>query len=82
MPETEVDFRTLPLPEVLRLFRENDEPQLHRAMMRVLGREVDQVGVPSDVLEAIDRQRLLFATSVFGDLEDRIIPAHLRWQEA
>lgn len=26
MPETEVDFRTLPLPEVLRLFREQGEP--------------------------------------------------------
>ncbi|WP_345800768.1 alpha/beta hydrolase [Microbacterium sp. AZCO] len=26
MPETEVDFRTLPLPDVLRLFREQGEP--------------------------------------------------------
>lgn len=26
MPETDVDFRTLPLPEVLRLFREQGEP--------------------------------------------------------
>lgn len=38
----------------------------HGAMMRVLGREVDQVGVPSDALEAIDPQRFLFATKVFG----------------
>ncbi len=40
--------------------------EFHQAMMRVLGREVDQVGVPSDVLEAIDPQRFLFATKVFA----------------
>lgn len=38
----------------------------HAAAMRVLGREVDQVGVPADVLEAIDAQRFLFATKVFA----------------
>lgn len=40
--------------------------EFHGAAMRVLGHEVDQVGVPADVLAAIDPQRFLFATSVFA----------------
>lgn len=40
--------------------------EFHAAQMRVLGREVDQVGVPADVLEAVDAQRFLFATKVFA----------------
>jgi nucleoside-diphosphate-sugar epimerase len=38
----------------------------HEALMRVVGREVEQVGVPADVLHAVDSQRYLFATSVFA----------------
>ena len=40
--------------------------EFHAAAMRVVGREVEQVGVPAQVLEAVDRQRFLFATSVFA----------------
>lgn len=38
----------------------------HAAAMRVLGREVEQVGVPAQTLEAVDPQRFLFATTVFA----------------
>ncbi|WP_345800765.1 NAD-dependent epimerase/dehydratase family protein [Microbacterium sp. AZCO] len=38
----------------------------HAAQMRAVGRDVEQVGVPADVLEAIDPQRFLFATNVFA----------------
>lgn len=40
--------------------------EFHAAAMRVVGREVEQVGVPAQVLEAIDEQRFLFATKVFA----------------
>jgi nucleoside-diphosphate-sugar epimerase len=40
--------------------------EYHEALMRAVGREVEQVGVPADVLEAIDPQRYLFGTSVFA----------------
>jgi nucleoside-diphosphate-sugar epimerase len=40
--------------------------QFHVAAMRAAGREVEQVGVPADVLSAIDPQRFLFATTVFA----------------
>ncbi|GAA1942823.1 NAD-dependent epimerase/dehydratase family protein [Microbacterium deminutum] len=40
--------------------------EYHRALMRAVGREVDQVGVPADVLQSIDPQRFLFATSIFA----------------
>jgi len=40
--------------------------QFHAAQMRVLGREVEQVGVPADVLAGVDPQRFMFATSVFA----------------
>ena len=40
--------------------------EFHAAAMRVVGREVEQVGVPAHVLETVDRQRFLFATSVFA----------------
>ena len=45
MPDTGVDFRTLPLPEVLRLFRENGEPSDPRPDIdtsSVMGRNVQQ----------------------------------------
>jgi nucleoside-diphosphate-sugar epimerase len=38
----------------------------HEAAMRAVGREVEQVGVPADVLHAIDPKRYLFATTVFA----------------
>lgn len=38
----------------------------HEAAMRAVGREVEQVGVPADVLHAIDPNRYLFATTVFA----------------
>jgi nucleoside-diphosphate-sugar epimerase len=38
----------------------------HAEEMKAVGREVEQVGVPSDVLEAIDARRFLFATNVFA----------------
>jgi len=40
--------------------------EFHAVAMRVVGREVEQVGVPADVLEAIEPRRFLFATNVFA----------------